>query len=217
MNTYTTVESCQIVGLAQIFDGVFGYKTDGEFVEVGAYDGLRWSNTYGLAHIGWKGLYIEPVEEYFNKCVVNHANHKNVTVVRALVSDAIKSMKIIVRQDMATVDESFISMMNLRNGSYEATITSSKLDDILAAYNIPAFFDLLVIDVEGHEMSVLNGFDMWRYYPKMIIIETHAKNDNVVLRANAYNIDRHMRNHERCEYVRIYSDEINSVYVRTEY
>jgi len=210
MNTYTTVESCQIHGLARILEGVFGYKTNGTFVEVGAYDGLRWSNTYGLAHIGWRGLYIEPVEEYFNACVANHKDHKDVTVVRALVSDAVRSMKIVVRPDMATVEESLISMMKLRNGSYEATITSSTLDDILIVYEIPSFFDLLVIDVEGHEMSVLNGFDMWRYYPKMIIIEACDKNDNTVLRANADEIHSHI-----CKYgySRIYADEINSIYI----
>ena len=49
---------CQIPNLADIYLENFGYKRDGYFVEVGAYDGVSWSNTFGLAAIGWGGRYL---------------------------------------------------------------------------------------------------------------------------------------------------------------
>lgn len=55
---YPMAATCQIPffnSLSDLYTFVFGYRTDGLFVEVGAYDGESFSNTSGLADIGWKG------------------------------------------------------------------------------------------------------------------------------------------------------------------
>ena len=46
----------------------------GYFVELGANDGVRQSNTYKLQrHFGWTGLLIEPSPRRFVECVANRA------------------------------------------------------------------------------------------------------------------------------------------------
>ena len=50
--------TCQIPGLDAIYDQYFGDKI-GSFVEVGAFDGMTYSNTWHLANRGWYGVYIE--------------------------------------------------------------------------------------------------------------------------------------------------------------
>jgi len=65
---YKPLSDCQIPRLDEIYLKNFGYKTDGTFVEIGAYDGHSISNTSFLADIGWKGIYVEPVKEYYEKC-----------------------------------------------------------------------------------------------------------------------------------------------------
>ena len=40
----------------------------GVCIEVGAYDGVTFSNTLYLEQNGWKCLCIEPIESSFNKC-----------------------------------------------------------------------------------------------------------------------------------------------------
>ena len=50
----------QIEGLHHIYNEIFPNITDGFFVEVGAYDGYRWSNTLSLINNGWGGAFIEP-------------------------------------------------------------------------------------------------------------------------------------------------------------
>lgn len=57
--------NCQIPHCAAIFEELFGLKRDGFFVEAGAYDGESFSNTSFLADIGWRGVYVEPVVEFF--------------------------------------------------------------------------------------------------------------------------------------------------------
>ena len=44
MDFYEVNSDCQIKNLNKIYYDIFGKKTDGFFVEVGAFDGLSWSN-----------------------------------------------------------------------------------------------------------------------------------------------------------------------------
>ncbi len=44
-------------------------------------------------------------------------------------------------------------------------------DQVLAARGVPCEFDLLVIDVEGHEQEVFAGFDLDSWRPQMMIVE----------------------------------------------
>jgi hypothetical protein len=52
------------------------------------------------------------------------------------------------------------------------------LDDILAEVDAPKGFDFLSIDVEGHELEVLSGFDLARWRPRLILLEDHVANLN---------------------------------------
>ena len=40
----------------------------------------------------------------------------------------------------------------------------------------PSGFDLLSVDVEGHELEVLSGFDFARWRPQLILLEDHVGN-----------------------------------------
>jgi hypothetical protein len=50
------------------------------------------------------------------------------------------------------------------------------LDDILTEARAPLRFDFLSIDVEGHELEVLRGFDIARWRPRLIVLEDHVGN-----------------------------------------
>ena len=48
------------------------------------------------------------------------------------------------------------------------------LDDILAEAQAPVPFDLLSLDVEGHELKVLEGFTFARWRPRLVLLEDHV-------------------------------------------
>src|SRR5262249_61000789 len=52
----------------------------------------------------------------------------------------------------------------------------STLDDILLAAHAPDGFDLLSVDVEGHELEVLSGCDLARWRPRLVLLEDHVGN-----------------------------------------
>ena len=212
INDYRPVESCQIPRLEEFLAEHLGLINDGTFVEVGAFDGKTYSNTYQLAQLGWTGLYIEPMPHLVISCRENHKNHPNISIEQAFVSD---------------VDDEIITMCKWGDNTYTGNfdfikyvskfavtelfeIKAVTLNTLFEEYKIPLHFHLLVIDVEGHEIQVLQGLDLQLYKPTMIIIETHAESPDFGLSLHADDIDAYLR---FSGYRLIFADAINSIYV----
>ena len=53
-------------------------------------------------------------------------------------------------------------------------VPARTLDDILIEAGAPTPIDFISIDVEGHEVDVLSGFDVTRWQPRLILIEDHV-------------------------------------------
>src|SRR5438093_7481217 len=70
------------------------------------------------------------------------------------------------------------------------------LDDILFEARAPLGFDFLSIDVEGHELEVLSGFDLARWRPRLILIEDHVGNlgKHKFLKNSGYRLIRRCEN-----------------------
>lgn len=64
----------------------FGARV-GRFLEIGAFDGLRDSLTYGLCGAGWSGVMVEPNPVNFIALQTNHGHNKLVSLVHAAVAD----------------------------------------------------------------------------------------------------------------------------------
>lgn len=209
---YKTSPTCQIPGLAQIYLDVFGYKTDGAFVEVGAYDGVSYSNTYGLAHIGWRGLYIEAVFEYYKKCLDTHREHARVEVIHECVGDGSPSNVYIGKEYTTTLHDFAVTAKQVWGAQYSGVqqMPTTTLNNILRDKWIGAM-DLMVIDVEGSELNVLHGLSMFCWMPKMVIIEVHEKHQNPIFNGSADIINNYFSHYE---YDKIYSDDCNNIYVR---
>lgn len=162
------------------FDGGF-------FIEAGANDGVRQSNTYWLERYrGWRGILIEPMPELAREC---RKNRSAATVVQAaLVARA---------GNMDTIEMKFAGLMSTAAGAFgtdEATgahvaaglqverldntyavkVPARTLTQVLDAVGLRREIDLLSLDVEGMEEAVLRGLDFGRFAPRMICVETRA-------------------------------------------
>jgi len=61
-------------------------KTDGVFLDIGAFDGRWASNTLALAERGWGGICVEGSPFSFSKLFVEHLNRPNVLLLNAIVT-----------------------------------------------------------------------------------------------------------------------------------
>ena len=215
---YRTSPTCQIPGLAALYEQYLGYKTDGLFVEVGAFDGEYVSNTSTLADLGWTGHYIEPVPEHVAACRRRHAKSPRTQVHQLAIAEKEGEATLHVGGVLSTMDpeslklyETFDWAKGIHTGR-SITVKQSTLDQFLLAQGIGPGFELLVVDVEGFEWNVLQGFSLGRWKPQMAIIELHDENENYrSIRESCQKVADTFRAHG---YRPVYKDPTNTVFVR---
>ena len=211
------LEGSQIPGLSDIYMQNFGYITDGYFVEVGAFNGFNWSNTYCLAKIGWSGLLVEPHPEYFRMCCKRYAKNPRIGVSKCAIGDHHGHVDLYLGGSLSTIKSEMIDIFNNTPGmpslskDKSMSVAMITLDELLGGQGFPLEFELLAIDVEGAELDVLNGFSILHWQPKMCIIEANEGHPDKRLNFKGREINRYFK---VSGYRRVYFDIMNSIYVR---
>lgn len=218
---YTLSSTCQIKNLDQIYTKYFGLFTNNRmFVEIGAYDGESVSNTSGLADAGWRGIYVEPVHEFYLKCLERHRNN-NVIVSNISIGLEEGPQKIYSNGILSSLDSDYaeigITKFNYPNYKEEVCF-QLRMDKFLENYNVPYDFDILVVDVEGKEHEVFYSLDLNKWKPKMLIIELVDDHEYFQDKSNVINEAKTLRSFiEMHNYNQIYRDDINTIFVRNDF
>jgi len=145
--------------------------SNGVYIECGANDGIRQSNTLILENRGWSGILIEASPSAFKKCRRNRSKDKNLILNYALVSFDYDSGFIKGDFDgncMGSVNG------NRLNRSPFLEVRAITVDSMLKEYDI-SNVDLFVLDVEGYELNVLKGIDFDYCSPTYFCIEVYTK------------------------------------------
>ena len=142
-------------------------KVDGIFVEVGAYDGLTYSNTKTMEEtLKWSGILIEPSPASFDKLSRHRPNTKNIAT--AICTDneefmeftgdncAVGGLTHILEKCSQDNGRQWINAWNLSPSSIDVKV--DKFSNILSANDIK-YIDFLSIDVNGSELDVLETMD----------------------------------------------------------
>ncbi|MCW2995193.1 MAG: FkbM family methyltransferase [Conexibacter sp.] len=155
-------------------------RDGGFFVEAGANDGYTQSNTYGLERFrGWTGILVEPMQELFE---IAREEREGAKVVRAALvpfDHEGDTVRMRFADLMSTVSDGHADDWRTRMGTitgwrdpYEADVPARTLSSILDEQGAPEV-DVLSLDVEGYEPSVLRGLDLDRHAPRWILVEVH--------------------------------------------
>jgi FkbM family methyltransferase len=153
----------------------------GIFIEAGANDGIKQSNTHGLEFVlGWHGLLIEPVPSLASAC---RRNRPRSTVVNtALVSPELDGQLIeMVDLGLMTTVAMHRTENELRHHVAEAAttgVTPNSLEVVGQPFSRVideaqlSEIDFLSLDVEGFELVALAGLDLSRHSPRVVMVET---------------------------------------------
>lgn len=151
----------------------FHGQRNGVFVDVGANDYKKFSNTYFLEKtLGWSGLAIEPQREFAEGYQQNRPRTHFLPFFVAERSNETARLWVGSNRLVASADKDFTSA---RGSSVRGiTVPTITLNDLLDHEGIRDF-DFLSMDIELHEPQALAGFDLERFKPALVCVEAHQQ------------------------------------------
>ncbi len=206
----------------RILREIFGERTDGCCVEVGAYDGRTGSASYPFEQRGWRCLLIEP-----NPALVEEIRrHRRGAVVNCAASDKEGTAMFFVAEQveqMSTLrmDAEHHAWIEQAGGAIkQITVRTATLDSLLAEAAFPRV-DFITIDVEGHELAVLEGFALGRHRPRIVIVENNSASDDPLAVSGDPRVAAHMSKHGYVHFRRTgvnewYAHESDTALVRAD-
>jgi len=147
------------------------------FLDVGAFDGITFSNTRLFFEEGWSGVCIEPCLKNYSKLELLYKDTPVVTV-KAAATDYEGELELNVAtipwaEEHGSPVSSHATDVIKRWPDFiweKEIVSATTVNQILESNNI-THIDFVSIDVEGQEMAVLRGFDLYKYQPHLIVVE----------------------------------------------
>jgi FkbM family methyltransferase len=144
-------------------------------IEVGAFNGVDFSNSLYFENVGWRCILVEPNPDL---CTLIRKK-RNALLYECAASDrpGAKNLRIIDgAEDYSTVDGESTSWVRLARGREfrEVVVAARTLDDILTDSGASTL-EFASIDVEGHELEVLKGFTLARWHPRVVLVEDSSE------------------------------------------
>jgi FkbM family methyltransferase len=172
----------------------FSNKNDGYFVDIGAHDGININNTYYFENEGWSGICFEPVPEIYELLKLN----RKCDVVNKALSDVEETLDFFSIKGHAEMLSGLLKdypnehMMRIireteqHSDEYECIkVNCSTFSKEIETKNI----DLLSIDTEGAELSILKTIDFDKYKIGLMIIEYNYDNQELISLLNDNNFE----------------------------
>jgi FkbM family methyltransferase len=170
-----------------LFD-YFKRKKNGFFIEIGAFDGIKLSNTYFFESIGWKGILVEPQPNQYDKLIVNRPNSKCYNVGIGMDSS---DLELNIVQDADYETWSYVSNKenkekNIPFKTQKIKVKSVKLNDIIPSEITK--IDFISIDVEGMELDILKTIDWDKYFIEVVLLENNTPPIQKFLARHGYHL-----------------------------
>lgn len=156
----------------------------GTFLEVGANNGFKQSNTYYYEKLkNWKGILIEPIPFLYEYCNKIRKQSEVFNYICSNPEDSGNQKKIIYSDLMSQVQGAMGNtkkeIEHIRRGlkiqkienAYEVYVECRTVSEIINKSSYDTF-DFMSIDVEGFELQVLKGLQLSKHAPKYLLVET---------------------------------------------
>ena len=161
-----------------IYENYFINKTKGYFVDIGAHDGITFSNSKFFEELGWDGVCIEPNPKIFEilqstrKCkCIKKAVSNNIGVsqffqiidgpdmLSGLVEEFDDNAILRINNELQDKSKGF-DYINVQCDLFENIVDQNQID-------------ILSLDTEGNELKILQTIDFNKYDIKIITVENN--------------------------------------------
>jgi FkbM family methyltransferase len=155
----------------------FKGRREGFFLDIGAYEGKAYSNTYALEQIGWKGVCLEPLPDVFDRLrrnrrcdcynlAMSDESGEGAGFIRAVGVETLSGLE----SKMAPTHKDWI--VREKGVVERIEVKTITFGDLMSRYPGISRVDFLSLDVEGAEISILESIDFSAYRFGLIAIES---------------------------------------------
>ena len=203
------------ISYAQNFEDIMLWRAlkhieKGFYIDVGSNDPELDSVTKAFYDRGWRGINIEPVGQWYEKLLKDRPHDINLNIAAGNRKGEIELYEI-PDTGLSTSCKSFAIQHKAELGfkSKKLKVPIDTLTNIIREYNCPTIH-FLKIDAEGAEKAVLQGLDLKKTRPWVLLLEATRPNstDEVydewedILLTSAYSL--------------VYADGLNRFYLADE-
>lgn len=158
-------------GVDVLINDIFKKQESGFYLDIGCQHPIKNNNTYKLFKKGWKGVNIDLDQDNINLFNLSRPNDLNICTA---VSSSIKEVDLFFYHNKSPINTIEKKVSNFQNAQIKEIkkIKTNTLNNIIESSEYSnKKFDLMSVDVEGHELDVFIGFDFNKYAPKVIVVE----------------------------------------------
>lgn len=143
----------------------------GFYVDVGANDPILDFRSQHLEVLSWTGLLVEPDPDC---CDILRKNRTGIVVQMACSSPEKAGKQLLLNRagPHSTLEDKPIALGAVVRST--VAVQCDTLDAILEKHSAPPGFELLSMDIEGHELAALSGFSFDKWQPQLVLIEDHV-------------------------------------------
>ena len=162
----------------------------GFYVDVGALHPINGSLTHNLYKRGWTGLNFDIDERNIKFFKIFRRRDSSFRMAISSSKGEVNSYIFSSGSGLNTLEKSWADKWSKLLGKdyFIKKLKKTTLTSVVKKFKIQNKIDLLNIDVEGHEVDVLNGSDFKLFRPKIITIEIHVKKTEDILKTKVFKI-----------------------------
>jgi len=157
-------------------------QTNGFFLDIGAYDGEKFSNSKLLEQNGWRGVCADPFPRNFQNrgCKVVTGPVGPLSGAKEKMADCSEGasgfLHHMMGDDMLSGVKRYTSAFQKKVASCpEREMSTVGISDLLASGKAPRVIDYVNLDTEGAELHILQGFPFDRHCVRTWTIEHNCE------------------------------------------
>lgn len=172
-------------------DKLFKKKLNGTFVDIGAHDGLTFSNSYFFEkERNWKGVCVEPIPEIFSKlneirncikingCISNKTGTEKFLRVKGEYVDTEMLSGLLNDYDARHLERIDREIKEYGGSKEEIEVKCYDINQVLKDNNIQQV-DFFTIDTEGNELKILKTIHFDEFDFDIFLVENNYETEEM--------------------------------------
>jgi FkbM family methyltransferase len=169
-----------------VFENFFKNKQNGFFVDIGAHDGITYSNSLFFEEQGWNGICVEPLPHIYKKlklnrkckCIEGAVSNKEISYVEFCAIEGYSEM-------LSGILDSYDDRHKARILNEEQIYKCNRKKIKVPCLNFNKIIDntkidFLSIDTEGSELDILKTIDFTKYDISLIAVENNFSEPHIL-------------------------------------